>query len=211
MQTSKSIQRLEGRMAVLEPGTVRYETLEAAKRFKSSWVELGRMLWTVWSQKKYREWEYLTFEAYCTREVGIKPATAKKLLHSYYFLEKEEPTLLKRMAADPPAALPSAEAVNLVRLLRKKQEVAPAAYQKIRSYALEAGKEPSALRREVRSILEAAHPDPEAAREAKRTATLRRMVGTLKAIRLECAASHLLPKKLITEIESLSQKLEELL
>ena len=60
---SKAIQRLEEKMADLEPGSLRRETLEAAKRFKSSWIELGRMLWTVYREKKFREWGYLTFEA----------------------------------------------------------------------------------------------------------------------------------------------------
>ena len=60
---SKAIQQLEERMADLQPGSLRHQTLEAAKRFKASWIELGRMLWTVYREKKFREWRYLTFEA----------------------------------------------------------------------------------------------------------------------------------------------------
>lgn len=207
--TTKAIQRLEDRMESLQPGTLRYETLQAAKRFKSSWVELGRMLWTVFSEKKYREWRYLTFEAYCSKEIGIRTATAKKLLHSYYFLEKEEPTVLKRLTEESPANLPSAEAVNLLRLLSKRQEVSPDGYQKVRSFVLEKGEEAPFVRQQVRSILQEAGPDPEAARDARRGAALRRMIGTLKAIRQELEAANLLPKKLLNEIESLARKLEQ--
>lgn len=209
---SKAVRQIEERMASLEPGTIRYQVLEAAKRFKSSWIELGRMLWTVWREKKFREWEYLTFEAYCAKEIGIKAATAKKLLYSYAFLEREEPTLLERLTGEPPANLPSAESVNLLRLLKKRQESLPAqGYQQVRSYVLEKGKEPPEVRRQVRSLLEAAEPDPEAARAARRIASIRRMIGTLKSMRLELAAGKLVPGKILTEIERLILKLEETL
>ena len=208
---SKAIQQIEDRIAALEPGTIRHEALEAAKRFKTSWIELGRVLWTVYKEKKFREWGYLTFEAYCSKEIGIRAATAKKLLHSYYFLEKEEPSTLKRLTAEPPARLPQVEAVNMLRLLSQKQDVPSEGYQKVRSYVLEKGGEPLQVRREVRSLLEAAQPDPEAARAARRQATLRRMIGTLKAVRLELDAGHMVPKKLLSEIESLTHKLEEIL
>jgi len=149
MPTSKAIKQLEERMADLEPGTLRHETLEAAKKFKSSWIELGRMLWTVWKDKKFREWGYLTFDAYCVKEVGIKAATAKKLLHSYYFLEKEEPTLLRRLSGESPANLPHADAVNVLRLLSKRSEIPADDYRQVRSQVLEKGREGAEVRREV--------------------------------------------------------------
>lgn len=211
MPTSKAIKQLEERMAALEPGTLRHETLEAAKRFKSSWIELGRLLWTVWSQKSFREWGFLTFDAYCAKEIGIRAATAKKLLHSYYFLEKEEPALLKRLEAEPPANLPSPDAVNLLRLLEKKQDVLPEGYSKVRSYVLEKGKEASEVRAQVRALLEAAEPDPVAAREARRQLLIRRTIGTLKGLKAELAASNMLPKKLLAELEAVTKKLEEAL
>ncbi len=209
MPTSKSIRQLEERMANLQPGTIRYETLEAAKRFKSSWIELGRTLWTVWSQKKFREWEYLTFEAYCTKEIGIKAATAKKLLHSYYFLEKEEPTALKRILEDSPTRLPSLDAVNALRLLSRRQGLPPQNYQQVRTQVLEKAHEGPQVRQTIREILEAVHPDPAAARAARRTASLRRMIGTLQSIRLELAAAKWVPPPLLSEIETLVKKLEK--
>ena len=211
MSNSRAIRQLEERMAGVEPGTIRYEALEAAKRFKSSWIELGRILWTIYKDKKFREWGYLTFEAYCAKEVGIRAATAKKLLHSYYFLEKEEPTLLKKLSGEPPASVPSAEAVNVLRLLKKRQEVPAGDYQRVRNDVLEKGREPSDVRREVRLMLEQAQPDPEAARVSRRQATIRRLIGTLKSMRIELAAAHLVPGKLLSEIDTLARKLEEIL
>ena len=210
--TSKAIQQLEERMVGLEPGSLRHQTLEAAKRFKSSWVELGRMLWTVWREKKFREWGYLTFEAYCTKEIGIRVATAKKLLHSYYFLEKEEPTFLKRVTSEvSPSSLPSADAVNVLRLLRNRQGVPQQDYQKVRSYVLEKGKEAPEVRREVRAMLEEGGSDSEAVQAARTKSAVRRMIGTLRSIRQQLVGGELVPKKLLTEMESLIGKLEGLL
>ncbi len=213
---SKAIQQLEDRMADLQPGSLRRETLEAAKRFKASWIELGRMLWTVYREKKFREWGYLTFDAYCAKEVGIRAATAKKLLQSYYFLEKEEPSLLKRLTSDPesgptPAALPSADSVNLLRLLKNREEVPAADYQKVRSYVLEKGKEAPEVRREVQALLQDKSADPEAVQEARTKSTVRRMIGTLRALRHQLTGTELVPKKLLDEFEGLTKKLEGLL
>ena len=213
---SKAVQRLEERMSDLEPGSLRHETLQAAKRFKVSWVELGRMLWTVYREKKFREWGYLTFEAYCAKEVGIKAPTAKKLLHSYYFLEKEEPSTLKRLTSEqPPAApsqVPSAESVNLLRLLKNRDEVPAADYQKVRSYVLEKGKEPQEVRREVQTLLqENRKVDTEEVEQARSKSAVRRMIGTLKALRQQLSGGELVPKKVLAEVDGLAKKLEELL
>ena len=209
---SKAIQRLDARMAGLEPGTLRHEALEAAKRFKSSWLDLGRILWTVQKDKKFREWGYLTFDAYCMHEVGIRPATAKKLLHSYFFLEKEEPSTLRRFLSEtPPVQLPSPDSVHLLRLLKNKQEVAPGDYQKVRSYVLEKGKEAPEVRREVQALLKSAQPDSEEVEQARAKSAVRRMIGTLRAIRHQLSGADLVPRKVLEEIEGLVKKLEGIL
>ncbi len=206
---SKAIRQIDERLSTLAPGTLRYETLQAAKRFKSSWVELGRQLYQVFQEKAFRQWGFLTFEAYCAKEIGIRASTAKKLLHSYYFLEKEEPTYLKQLTEETPSKLPSPEAVNVLRLIRQRREISPERYQRFRSYALEEGKEALELRRELRVLTEESQPDPAAARAARRQATLRRMVGTLKALQEESKASDFLPRRLTAQIDSLIKKLEE--
>ena len=209
---SKGVQRLEERMAQLEPGTIRYETLEAARRFKTSWVELGRMLWSVYREKRFREWGFLTFDAYCLKEVGIKAATAKKLLHSYSFLEKEEPSMLKQFTEQPPTQVPQVDSINLLRLLKNKGEEVPEQnYQKIRSYVLEQGKDVPEVRREVRSVLKRVEPDSADEQAARHQVTVRRMIGTLKGLRDELKAARRAPAKLLEEIDHLMKKLSELI
>lgn len=208
---SKAMQRLDERLAAATPGTIRHEALETTKRFKSSWIELGRVLWTVWKDKAFRGWGYLTFEAYCAKELGIRAATAKKLLQSYHFLEREESGLLARLSVERPAILPHYESVNALRLLKQRPSVPEATYQTLRAKVLEQGREAPEVRREIRTALEAAQPDPEAVRAARRHAAIRRMIGTLKSMRREFEAAHLVPDKLLGEIETLTKKLEQAL
>ncbi len=205
------MQRLDERLAAATPGTIRHEALETTKRFKSSWIELGRVLWTVWKDKAFREWGYLTFEAYCAKELGIRSATAKKLLQSYHFLEREESGVLERLSVQRPSALPHYESVNALRLLKQRPSVSEATYQTLRAKVLEQGREAPEVRREIRTALEATQPDPEAARAARRQGAIRRMIGTLKSMRREFEAAHLVPDKLLGEIEALTKKLEQAL
>ena len=78
-------------MEDMDKNSLRYQTLQSARRFKSSWIELGQYLQTVWREKHYKNWGYMSFESYCAKEIAIKNSTALKLLRSYYFLEREEP------------------------------------------------------------------------------------------------------------------------
>lgn len=208
MPPSKAIQQLDDQLARVPPGTLRHEVLETAKRFKSSWVDLGRVLWTVWKDKAFKGWGYLAFETYCAKELRLKAATAKKLLHSYAFLEREEPVVLQKLAQLPPAQLPHYDAVNVLRLLKRRRDVPETRYQMVRAQVLDQGREAPEVRREVRLALEAAQSDPEAARAARRQATIRQMIGTLKALQLELSAAKLVPQKMLTEIGALAAKLD---
>lgn len=208
MPESKAIQRLDAQLSQVPPGTLRYEALETAKRFKGSWIDLGRVLWSVYKDKAFREWGYLTFDAYCLKELGLRAATAKKLLHSYSFLEREEPVVLKRVREDPAARLPHYEAVNALRLLSRKASVPASGYQQVRAQVLDHGKEAPEIRRGIKMMLEESDAAPEEVRAARRQASIRRMLGTLKAIRLELEAGRMVPAKLLTDIDVLARKLE---
>ena len=63
---------IEKIMQELEPESERYQVLDTAKRFKSSWVELGEKLLKVSSTARFSEWGYGSFEEYCVQEIRIK-------------------------------------------------------------------------------------------------------------------------------------------
>jgi hypothetical protein len=90
-----AVSRLDARIGELPEGSLRRKVLESARRFKASWVDLGRMLAQVRREEAWREWGHENFEDYCTKELFLRRATAEKLALSYGFLERHEPELAR--------------------------------------------------------------------------------------------------------------------
>ena len=147
-------------MAEVEPGTPRYETLEVARRFKTSWVELGGALHKVRVKRLFEGWGFSSFDAYCKDEIRIKPRTAAKLTASFAFLKQEEPAVLKRDGVDRP--IPDLAAVEVMRKARESEHVDDEEYRKIKDMALD-DKSPAQLRKELKQVLPPPEPKPPAA------------------------------------------------
>ncbi|MDO8661781.1 MAG: hypothetical protein Q7K98_00975 [Candidatus Omnitrophota bacterium] len=209
---SKSLQDIEEKMGSLDVNSLRYHVLESARNFKTSWIELGRSLYSVWKDKMYKEWGFGTFDAYTAKEIGIKKPTAMKLLRSYYFLEKEEPAYLKdgyTESADT-AKLPSYEAVDLLRKAKDKKTLDSQDYSKLKKEIFEDGKDVQTVKRDLTSLVRQREElEPEEAYKKRRTAILRRFIGSLKALKQEAEVSKLLPAQLINEAQELIRKIEE--
>jgi hypothetical protein len=120
-------------MKDIEPGTPRFEILEVARRFKTSWVELGGKLYEVRRKKLYEQWGYGKFDEYCSREIRIKPRTATKLTTSYAFLKNEEPAVLRRDGVVRP--VPDIQVVEMLRRAREKEALPEREYSKIKEMA----------------------------------------------------------------------------
>lgn len=209
---TKSLERIESRMEATEEGTLRRKILECAKNFKSSWLELGQYLYTVWKDKCYKEWGYLTFEAYTAKEIGIRKQTAMKLLKSYYFLEKEEPAYLTHghNEESAPAVIPSYEAVNLLRLAKNNESVEKSDYHRLKKDVFEKGRDPREIKKDLTAMMRSREElDPEEARERKRASTIKRFLGTLKAFKTEFEASKTVSAAVLKDVAVLIRKLEE--
>ncbi len=208
---TKSLETIEEKMKGLDQNSLRYHILESAKRFKTSWIELGRALYSVWKDKTYKDWGYGTIEAYTGREIGIRKQTAMKLLRSYYFLEKEEPVYLKeeyRESAEA-AAIPSYESVDVLRLAKNKKELDSRDYANLRKDVLEKGKDCREIRRDLSALIKQREElGPEEAYKKRRLAVVRRFLGALKAIKEEAEINKLFPAPIIKEAASLIKKIE---
>ncbi|MDD5136573.1 MAG: hypothetical protein PHN63_04425 [Candidatus Omnitrophica bacterium] len=208
---TKSLERLEEKMGGVEEDSIRYRVLQCAKNFKTSWIELGQVLYSVWKDKAYKEWGYITFDAYTQKEIGIKKTTAMKLLKSYYFLEKEEPVYLQKdhSASQDTAAVPSYESVNLLRLAKNKNTLDKDDYQRFRKDVLERGKDAGQVKRDLVTLMRQREElDPDEARQRRRFAAVKRAVASLKTIKTDIEMQKLLPANLIKEISMLINKLE---
>jgi len=132
---SKGEMVIERMMQELDPASPRYQVLATAKRFKSSWVELGEKLLLIQQSAQFREWGYDSFEDYCSREIRIKKPTAQKLTLAYRYMEKDEPELLARQTELKP--LPDFRSVDLLRQAREEKAFSDEEYAELRRAVIE--------------------------------------------------------------------------
>ncbi|MEI8349330.1 MAG: hypothetical protein WCI77_04165 [Candidatus Omnitrophota bacterium] len=208
---TKDIKHIEQKMEGLDTNSVRYHVLEVTKSFKTSWVALGRALYSVWKDKLYKDWGYNTIEGYVAKEVGIRKPTAMKLLRSYYFLEKEEPHYLTKDYTESThaAAMPTYENIDLLRKAKNNKELDNQDYVNLKKDIFEKGKDPSQVRRDLVSLIRQRKDiDPQAEQEKARSMTIKRFLHTLRLMKREIEITRLLPPELLKETESLIEKLE---
>lgn len=208
---TKSIENLEQKMQDTEQGSLRYHILESAKNFKTSWIDLGRALYSVWKDKLYKEWGYSTFDIYTVKEIGIRKQTAIKLLKSYSFLEKEEPMYLEKdyTVSQPAAGIPSFESVDVLRLAKNKKVLEEEDYGELRKDVFEKGSDAADIKKSLSVMIRQRQEfSPEEAWEKKKNAAVKRLLGTLKALKQEIELSKLLPVNIIQEADRLISKLE---
>jgi hypothetical protein len=208
---TKSLGRIEERMEGVEPGSLRHQILKSAKEFKTSWVDLGRALYTAWKDKMFKSWGYTTFDAYTAKEIGIRKATALKLLKSYYFLEKEHASYLEEEYLDQSEAsrVPPVESIDLLRRAKEGKKIDQDDYATLKSSVFEKGKDPGDVKRELTQMIRQREElDPDEAFEKRQQAALKRLLGTLASLHREAEISKLLPAALLREIAGLVKKIE---
>ena len=209
---SRSLKGIEDRMHGLDENSLRYHVLKSAKDFKTSWVELGRSLYSVWKDKLYKEWGYQDFDSYTGREIGIRKQTALKLLRSYYFLEREEPQYLRQDYAESSEAarIPGYEAIDLLRLAKNKKGLDQDDYAGLKKAIFHEGKDHRQIKRDLTAIIRQRQElEPEEAYQKRRLAAAKRLLGTLKSLQKEIELSKLLSAPLVKEISLLIIRLEK--
>jgi hypothetical protein len=209
---TKSIDRLEEKMKDMDTESLRFHILNNAKNFKSSWVELGRALYSVYKDKMYKEWGYSTFDIYTVKEIGIRKQTALKLLRSYMFLEKEEPQYLRKgyLEETDAAKVPGYESVDVLRQAKNKKVLDKEDYEHIKKEIFEDGQDAQKVRKDLTALIrERRELDPEVAQEKRKTATVRRLLSVLKSLKKEAELLKLLPAALLKETAQLISRIEE--
>ena len=208
---TKSLKNIEERMEGLDTSSLRYQILQSTKEFKTSWLNLGRALYSAWKDKLYKEWGYNKFEVYTSREIGIRKQTALKLLRSYYFLEKEEPQYLKSdyVESAQAAKIPGYESIDVLRLAKNKKMLDSQDYLNLKKEIFEQGKDYHEARRDLTAIIRQKEElGPEEAWQKKKMTTLRKFLSTLKSLKEEIETSKLLPLTFAKEAASLIKKIE---
>jgi len=197
-------------MGSLDQDSIRYKVLQNAKDFKTSWLELGQALYSVWKDRLYKDWGYVTFDAYTAKEIGIKKMTAMKLLKSYYFLEKEEPGYLqKSYEPDEVNRLPNYESVNVLRLAKNKRELDAGDYAHLKKDVFEMGRDASDVKKDLTQLMRQKEElEPAEARKKKREATIKRLLSTLRSLKTEIEVTKVLPSDILKQTKLLIDRIE---
>ncbi len=112
---TKTDQMMEDRMLAVSSDPVRADTLQKARAFKRTWLELAEALSKVTDKKLWERWGFSDFDAYCRKELHLRGSTVAKLLGSYRFLETSAPKVIERARTDHyEAPIPSIATVEFV-------------------------------------------------------------------------------------------------
>jgi len=201
MPTAEEV--IEKKAHQVPAGSFRHTVLLAAKRFKSSWVELGRLLVKVRNEALFEEWGYPTFESYCLAELRIKKQTADKLTRNFAFLDKHEPERVK--APDFAESAPAYELVEVLAAAEGRGQLSAQEYRSIRDSIWEQDRPVSELKRELVEKF----PPPPPARPSDED-VLKRLVAQAKRLLLDLRGTRKVPKAVTERCEALVDDLEKL-
>ncbi|MCA9409033.1 MAG: hypothetical protein KC733_10110 [Candidatus Omnitrophica bacterium] len=191
--------------------TLKEQVVQYSKDFKTSWVNLGQVLWTIWEDKIYYTWGYEKFEYFTEKEIGIKKNVALKLLKTYSFIEQNEPAYLDKEFSDNREALkvPGYEEINVLRLARSRKELNRDDFMHLKHQVFEKGKDAAAVRKDLTTIMKERKPvDPEEEREKRNEEAVRKLLNSLKSFKKDMDVLKLLPDEIVNEANVLLQKLE---
>ena len=201
MATAEEV--ISRKVSEVEPGSLRQTVLLAAKRFKSSWVELGKLLAKVRNDGTFQEWGYPSFETYCLSELRIKKNTADKLTRNFGFLEKHEPQVMR--TPELAEAAPAFEVVEVLAQAEERGQLSASEYKSIRDSIWNQEKPTSELRRELVEKF----PAPE--EKVDSGAELKRLWSSSKRLAAELHSNRKVPASIRERADALASDLEELL
>jgi hypothetical protein len=200
---SSTAERIANRIEELPEGSPRRRVLEAARRFKASWVELARLLVQVKRDEAWREWGHASFDRYCTSELFIRKQTAEKLLASFGFLERHEPSLAK------PRGEPRAPAFEVIEVLSRAEaagRLSESGWQELREEVLERSPTPAAMNRR---LTEKFGPAP-VAPTPPRAERLTRLAAAARRLAEACRHERAVPSDVADRAAGVAEALEEL-
>jgi hypothetical protein len=196
-------EKIQSRIDDLPEGSTRRRVLEAAGRFKSSWVELGKLLTEVKRDDLWRTWGFKSFDAYCAKELFLRKATAEKLTASYGFMEKHEPRLVR---GEAPRPAPSFEVIEVLSRAEAAGRLPEDGWDELREEILERPPSPAALNRQLSERYgPPARPEPPAQGER-----LRKLAALAQRLADLCRGDQAVPRAVAERAAALAEDLDEL-
>ncbi len=203
---SKIDEQLEG----LNPESLRYQVLVALRRFRSSWVILGKHLTDVAYGGDYKEWGYDDFEVYCASELGLKKPTVKKVMISYNYMKSYEPDRLRSGAEDGNYDAPDYQTVELLKQARECDSFEEEEKEELHRIAFESNSDETVLRKEIRERMRNAEVDEIDQANINRRREIDSLLRLARKLREKVADAKSVPYTLKDRIDAALLELEAL-
>lgn len=204
---TKTDRQMEDRMIAVANDPLRADTLQKARAFKRTWLELAEALTRVQSHQSWQEWGFNDFDAYCRKELHLRSSTVAKLLGSYRFLETSAPRVIERArgATDSfEAPIPSLPAVEFVQKATERAAADAETLQTIQRVAFDEGADAPILARRFKDV---AFPETDRERREKVRQSIAQTARRLSSLIAEEDSP--VPKKLAIRVEELVGELLE--
>lgn len=194
---TKTDRQMEDRMHAVASDPERAETLQKARAFKRTWIELAEALSRAHDKRLWEKWGFSDFDAYCRKELHLRSATVAKLLGSYRFLETAAPRVIERARTDrPEAPIPSLPVVEFVQRATETGAADAETLRSIHRVAFEEGAEAPVLSRQFGKL---AFPQTDRDRRDKLCGSIAQAARRLASLIAEDGAP--VPRQLAIRIE----------
>ncbi len=204
---TKTDRQMEDRMMAVASDPERADTLQKARAFKRTWLELAQALSKIQGENSWERWGFADFDSYCKKELHLRGSTVAKLLGSYRFLETSAPRVIERARTDHyESPIPSVATVEFVQKATEKGAADEETLHSMHRVAFEEGGEVSVLRKEFGEL---AFPVSDRERKEKVRTQITAAARRLSALIAEDGSP--VPKKLAIRVEELVGELLETL
>jgi hypothetical protein len=150
---TKTDRQMEDRLHAVADDPVRADTLQKARAFKRTWLELAEALSRANDKRLWDKWGFEDFDAYCRKELHLRSSTVAKLLGSYRFLETSAPRVIERARSDRfEAPIPSLPVVEFVQRATETGAADAETLRSIHRVAFEEGADAPVLNRQFGKV-----------------------------------------------------------
>ena len=202
---TKTDRQMEDRMLAVANDPERADTLQKARAFKRTWLELAEALKRASDRTLWEKWGFPDFDAYCRKELHLRSATVAKLLGSYRFLETNAPRVIERAREDHfESPIPSLPAVEFVQRATDKGSADEETLRTIRHAAFEEGIEAPLLSRKFGEVV---FPQTDREKREKQRAQIAQAARKLSSLIAEDGAP--VPKAMAIRVEEVVGELLE--
>ena len=197
---TKTDRQMEDHMHAVSSDPLRADTLQKARAFKRTWIELADALTRVQTNKSWEGWGYPDFDAYCRKELHLRGSTVQKLLGSFRFLETSAPRVIERSrdteSEDFSTPIPSLPAVEFVQKAIDRGAADAETIETIKRVAFEEGVDAPML---ARKFTDVAFPETDRERREKLRANIAQAARKLSSLIAEEGSP--VPKQLAIRVE----------